>query len=383
MNPTIERLRREAESKLKATEAQRPSKDQIASICAGLVNCDRLEEIAKKADLTPGRVLDIIGELGTWIKHSNKKAMKASIRSADEGLEETLFLGPWSHQFPDEVVAPKRKRKKSYISYDTLTVTVPEGFTSKENRGRDVSKALAAIVVSPPDANTISRFISRAYSTRSATLTYAIVSGVWYMARLGRLDTIDKVNAKDPVFHMQVVLAYDLLQVARLEAIEKLDEILTIGSSDLVALKDACVGARWIAEREVTKIERLIEVALARENGMRLLENELSFFKSRVNANPALYRPAALEDLTVGQVQRITQNAGIAVAGASREEESRIRAQLKKLGLAGDLDQLLPEGLRAAQHGKLDDFWVIMNARVEGDDSWTEALEELLLEQRA
>lgn len=372
-HPTIERLRTKAATALAELEAEKPSNTQIVSVVESLARCEDLETTSKKAGISESKVIDIIAELGTWLTHSNKSAPKAIIKAANES--DTLFLGPWSHT----LIQTKKRRgrpKKNYVPVTTPSVMIPEGFEPKGFHRRDVSKALAAIVVSPPDPNVLSRFLARTYSTRSSSLNYSVVSGVWYFAHAERLDHVDKVNKSDPVFHLQVVSAYDLLDVARQDAVDAIDKIVEGDTSDLDSLMDACLGAKWIAEREINKIEGMIEVARKRPAAIKALETELKYFAARANSS-ASYRPATIADLNVGQIQRISEAAGIPVEGSSRAEETDIRAKLKALGLSKDVDMLVPEGLRAAQVGQLDAFWDIMNARSEGDSTWSESLQEL------
>lgn len=383
-NATIERLRANANAALSAAEGRRPTNEQVSAIVAGLRTCDDLATISRKSGLPEKRVLDVVADLGTWLTHSNKGAPKARIESAEEALLGVLFLGVWSHNVPEkEGHKRKRKRKRSgnNVLPEDLKVTVPPGFEPKGFHKRDVSKALAAIVVAAPDDATIARFVARTYQIRSAALNYPMLSGVWYFAQCGRLDKIDAVNAKDPVFHSQVVAAYDLLDIARRDAIDGIEVLVEQNLEDLDRLESACVKARWVAEQEITRLEKLIAAAKVRPTSLKTLEREIRYFADRVKHNEAIYKPSDISKLNVGQIQRIAQAAGLPVEGGSREEESQIRSKLKELGLSSDLDRLLPEGLRAAKTGQLDEFWDVMKACVDGDITWAQQLEELLSER--
>jgi hypothetical protein len=48
------------------------------------------------------------------------------------------------------------------------------------------------------------------------------------------------------------------------------------------------------------------------------------------------------------------------------------------MGLSSDADKLVPEALRATERNLLDEFWTILQSRVDGDITWSEQLEELL-----
>lgn len=377
-NATIERLRVEAAKQLADLENSKPTSSQLNMIVQELQKCSDISTIALKVGLEESRVLDLVAGLGTWLTHSNKTAPKAIIETSDEALMDVLFLGPWSHQIPETKRKRGRPKRQPITEYK---VTVPPGFDGASFYKRDVSKALAAIIVSPPNEETLTRYLVRTYNVRSSSLTYPIVSGVWYMAYANRLDKIDKVNAKDPIFHLQAVAAYDLLDIARQDAVDAIKVLLEAEATDFQTILDAIVKCKWIAERDLTVLEDKVEVAMKRPAALKTLETELAYFKSRVKNSPNTYLPKEIRDLNVGQVRRISEAAGIQADGLASSEESKIRMKLKSLGLTSDLDILVPEGIRAAEIGQLDAFWDVMASRAEGDNSWGQALQEIFLEK--
>jgi hypothetical protein len=380
-SPTIERLRLEAPKRVDEL-SQGPSEDQVVLVVEGLLACRPLKDISVSTGLDGDMVLDVVAEFGTWLTHSKKGSVRAGLVCAADMRQQTLFQLEFSGGVPLEGKGKKAKESR---------VVVPLGFEPRAGHKRDVSKALAAIVVAAPERKTIERFVARQYGVRSASLNYPLVSGVWFMASCGRLEQIDKVS-KDPVFHVQAVAAFDLLEVARKDAIDAIDLLVKAGLGADVDLKElgrACVKSRWIAEREVERVRRLVEAASQRPSVRGTLATELRFLASRVQASERVegkanpYRPASIAELGVGQVQRIAQASNLSVEGATRAEESEIRTRLKALGLSNDLDRLVPEGLRAASSGHADAFWEIMTARSEGDNSWVEAFKSLQAEVSA
>lgn len=374
-SPTIEKLRLEASRQVEEL-SQGPSEDQVMTVVEGLLACRPLNEISLASGLDEDVVLDVVAKFGTWLTHSKKGGIRAGQVCAVDMRQQTLFQLEFSSGVPLEGKGKKAKESR---------VVVPLGFEPRSGHKRDVSKALAAIVVAAPDRKTVERFVTRQYGVRSASLNYSLVSGVWFMAHSGRLEQIDKVS-KDPVFHVQAVAAYDLLEVARKDAIEAIDLLVDAGLGADVTLEEmttACVKSRWIAEREVERIKRLVEAVKQRDSVRGTLATELRFLAGRVHAAAKLtgrtnpYRPSSIAELGVGQVQRIAQASNLSIEGASRAEESEIRTRLKELGLSNDLDRLVPEGLRATSSGHGDAFWEIMTARSEGDSSWIEALKGL------
>src|SRR5690606_30304411 len=96
-------------------------------------------------------------------------------------------------------------------------VVIPEGLNPKEV-GRDVWQSFGAILACRPSNADPTRFIARKYRRTSKAVTFEIVAAVRLFAHLGRLDEIDQVNPKSKEFHSTVVSAYDLLEVARRDA---------------------------------------------------------------------------------------------------------------------------------------------------------------------
>ena len=82
--------------------------------------------------------------------------------------------------------------------------------------------------------------------------------------------------------------------------------------------------------------------------------------------------------LNSGQIRRLAASKGISVDLVSRENETQIRSVLKNMGLGSDVDKLVPDALRAEEMDRLDDFWNIIQLRIDGDVSWSEQLEDLL-----
>jgi hypothetical protein len=178
-----------------------------------------------------------------------------------------------------------------------------------------------------------------------------------------------------------LVEAYDLLEVARLDAITGVD-VLVSGSTDLVQLGAACAKAAVLDEATLRQVSRKIEAALARPEAMSVLTRELRFFAKHVEARPGYFRPSTIGDLTEAQVRKIATRAGLAVDddAATRSCEHKVRGRLRGLGLEADADRLVPLGVRATQVGLDEKYWSILTARLQGDAGWVAALEDLFEE---
>lgn len=271
----------------------------------------------------------------------------------------------------------KTQAKIAKAQAEANKVIVPAGFERKAFHKRDVAKALAAIVVADPDDDTIGRFIARKYQAQAKVLTFPHLTELWFFAKMGRLDEYDRINPKNPVFAELSVEAYDLLDVARRDAVAGIEVLAKGDVKDLPALREACQKSLWLAEGEVRRIAKLVETTMTRPSSERLLERELSFFAQRVARETERYKPAALADLNLGHLTRIALNAGLEVDNDDRSDEAEIREALKKLGFHTDLDRLVPAGVKAARAGRRDEFFEVMSARKGGNNEWHLLLDEL------
>ena len=336
----IEKLRADV-ARRAADEAARPGVNEVTVIVNDLLKVVPLDTTAAQMPRSTQAeqvrmVLDVVATFGTWLTHSQGPALQNSLNQIQ-------------------------------IAY------IPAGYEPTASHRRDVTKALTAIVLSKPSADVISRFVSRTYRNRSGSLTYALVAGVWMFSQCGRLEKIDKVSS-DSVFHNLVVSAYDLLDVARLDAIAGIDHLRS--QPDPVAAIDeillSCGKARWLAERRVNRIERV-----AREGSSEQLREELRSFARAARGDHTALHPESIAVLNAGHVMRICTAAGIKVEDDTRNDEVEIRSRLRALGLSIDADRLVPEALRAIQRGQADAFWAIMQSRIDGDSTWADQLEDL------
>lgn len=349
MNPTIERLRQAEHA-----EERRLSLAEVRGVVDGILAVRPLADIAATTGLDDKTILDVTAELGTWLTHVHGGADATIVSAADHGQQQLL----------QAATGPARRE-----------VVVPLGFERRAGHRRDVSRALAAIVVHAPDDKTLTRWLSRKYQpSRANVVTFSIVSVVWRFATLGRLGEIDRINANNAAFAKLLVAAYDLLDVARRDAIDGVITLATADTANLDALAAACVKARWLNEGRIARLERTISLARSRPGVQRLLAKELRSFAAEVRAQPDTWAPTGISKLSEGQVRRICQAAGLSTEGPKRAEEADVRRRLAELGLRADADRLVPDAIRAAQAGVAEEFWAAMELRAAGDPDWESAL---------
>jgi hypothetical protein len=346
----VEQLRRRVEN-AKAQQPLRPTLQQVSVITEGICGGEELSVTAGRIGLTDVEaaerlVLDVAATFGTWLAHSLGRADVQHVYTpADQ--QPTLFQ----------------------VSCEPGTVMIPLGYEPTGKHRRDVDKALCAILHHRPSNEVVARFVARTYTTRQSLLSYPVVAGVWGFAHRGRLGTIDLVGG-DLVFKTQVLEAYDLLDVTRQDAVDAVQQLL--GSREVAPEQAlaACDRAYWLDESAFGFLRNAANCG----NG---LDREMQSLRGKVQRVPGKYFPQEIADLTLGQVRRICEIAGIRVEPENRAEATEIRMALKSMGFSVDADRLVPEALRCAEQGMLDEFWDVMQARADGDPEWSERLEEL------
>lgn len=361
--PSDRSLIEEFRSRVSAKKANQPSKptvEQVAQVSDDLAKGIDLYDTAAKMgaatqEVGEKLVLDIVATFGTWLAHSLGRA-EVDYRYAAEDPQPTLF--PIENEASDG------------------TIKVPAGYEPSGRHRRDVDKALCTIVHYAPDKTVISRFVARTYGTRQDRFGYPIIAGVWKFASCGRIGTIDKVS-DDLGFQEHVLEAFDLLDVAREDAVAAIKELLETAVRTPEETLVICDKAYWLDEQGFASLRRSAEAAKTNEAAKDRMQRDAGILARKAAMHPARYLPGQVSDLTLGQVRRICTSAGIRVEPEGRAEEADIRATLKSMGFAVDADRLVPEALRCADKGTLDDFWAVMQARAEGDPTWSDQLEEL------
>lgn len=387
MNDVIEAMRERVRSTL---PERRLTTDEVRAIVSGLVACHSLEDIEGTSGLDKTSVLDVVAELGTWLTHV-RGGTNTVVVTAAELSQQPLFQGgnaPKANSASTKTSSKKlsktsakapakagSKKSSKAKSGPAIQVVLPVGFERSAPHRRDVARALAAIVVADLSDDIIVRFLARKYPSETTVLTFPIVAALWRFATLGRLDDMAEISPHLG-FQRLLVAAWDLLEVARQDSADGIKELIAADVSDLDALRDACAKSRFVAEGELTRIERQITMAHEREAALPLLSRELSFLAQRVRANPMAYLIGSIAELSEGQVRRIAQAAGLPVDGESRAEEAEIRSRLQQMGLSSDVDRLVPEGVRASQVGVLETFWDACERRLAGDQDWDQSLRD-------
>lgn len=351
-------LRVKASQQLAELENARPTVARVTTIVNDLLAGRPLEETAAKMGLSSTErnielVLGVIARYGTWLTHTVDVNEVDPVYASD-------FTG-------------KNKPAKG-------SIVIPRGYEPANNAGRDIARALASIIANKPDAEVSARFVDRTYRLRSSQLTLQMVNTVWGFANRGRLSRISKVS-DDPIFHLGIVSAFDLLDVARQDAYNAVQNIRSVRQLDtevIANLRDWLLTSSWAHEGDSRRILRVVETALVRPASIVVLERELEQLRAQIEEPSSPWNLGSVGQLNAGQVRRIAHNGGLQVDPPAKSNEASIRATLRTMGLSQDADKLVPEALRASDRDLLDEFWSVLQSRVEGDVTWSEQLEDLL-----
>lgn len=370
-----------------------PSLYQLEVIRDGLILLVSLDEVATLTGFEPSRILDEIATLGKWLIHTNG-GIDVTIETVNASAQMSLLQdaafksGPVTHGKGVKTKVHKKSGKRVSTNIPkglpTRKIVIPAGFEAGR-LGRDVVKALSAIIVYAPDSSTLTRYTARTYPpVRQSVLTFSILTTVWKFAEIGRLNDVDQVAPGNSSLMNLIVAAYDVLDTTITRAHEGVSELCEYAKNaglkgvdlDLEAVKRSCEKARLLNEAEMLRLES--RVGLAVNSGSNAtLATELRYFTQHVAAAPSKYQIKDIADLNPAQVRRIAEVAGVQTGSEDKETATEVRSRLKALGATEDLDRFVSAGVQASQLNRLDEFFEAMSLRVTGDHSWAAQLSEL------
>lgn len=344
----------------------RLTQSQLRTVVDGICDCYSLSEIAEAASVGERDVLDLVGELGTWLSH-----VHGAVRRETVALSRTAS----DQLFPDN-------------RGDNDAVLLPHGFEpGKRPYRRDVSRSLATIVVHGPSDSDLARFLARRYPSTTQVLTLPHLAMVRMFDELGRIDEITDVNPDNPALSGILVAAWDLLADAAERANASLSELLDLDpqqwdddeiADGVTKVRELIDGQRWCREADVRELDRACEAADADPAfGRTALSRHIGFWRQRVAHDPGAWWFASVGEIPIGGMRRIAEKAGLRLSNPNRTEVIRVRRRLADMGLAKDIDRLVHEALRAQDAGVADEFWAVMQARADGAIDWAKRLEEV------
>ena len=342
----IDKLKNESKKKLSIIEKNRPSYKDVNKIVKDLVQGKTLTSTIKKINGSNNEqkkeyIINVIAKFGTWVTHS-----------LDLSNTET-----------------SNKNKKSFN-----VIKIPKGYEPELNNGRDITRAISAIVSNNPGNEAIARFVDRTYRLRNPSISLNTLNSICCFSNQGRIFNISKVS-DDPVFIQNIVLSYNLLYNGIKDAEKSLNKLTTLAndtSKNYKKIYTILLSVIWLKESSILRFLSHKD----RNSTNKTIQSEFNFLLKILFAE--LNNINNIGQLNSGQIRRLAASKGISVDLVSRENETQIRSVLKNMGLGSDVDKLVPDALRAEEMDRLDDFWNIIQLRIDGDVSWSEQLEDLL-----
>jgi hypothetical protein len=342
----IDKLKNESKKKLSIIEKNRPSYKDVNKIVKDLVQGKTLTSTIKKINGSNNEqkkefIINVIAKFGTWVTHS-----------LDLSNTET-----------------SNKNKKSFN-----VIKIPKGYEPELNNGRDITRAISAIVSNNPGNEAIARFVDRTYRLRNPSISLNTLNSICCFSNQGRIYNISKVS-DDPVFVQNIVLSYNLLYNGIKDAEKSLNKLTALAndtSKNYKKIYTILLSVIWLKESSILRFLSHKD----RNSTNKTIQSEFNFLLKILFAE--LNNINNIGQLNSGQIRRLAASKGISVDLVSRENETQIRSVLKNMGLGSDVDKLVPDALRAEEMDRLDDFWNIIQLRIDGDVSWSEQLEDLL-----
>jgi hypothetical protein len=319
--------------------------EQLERLVARVQTGASVADLSAATGLGGNTVIDAVVGLGTWLTHRHGKAAVEFV-SAGSLAEPPLFYMP-----PQTL-----KEGNDKTAAQLHQVELPEGFDPKA-LGRDVRASLGAILAVAPAMPELQRFMDRAWRPQQPkAVTYESLSAVAFFVRLGRAGDLPEVNADSPGFAQLVVDSYDLLEVARMDAISALGASLTAGVYDRDVVTSHLGVARQLFDERLQRLLRLAERAGCNDEVNRLLDRERSAVSRRIEAAPNIWLAPGVWALSDTAIRRIAIASGIPVE-RDFELEREVRSRLAAIGRKADADVLVPAGVNAIRRGASEEFW--------------------------
>lgn len=339
------------------------SAETLSDIVSSLVSGLPLQYAAKVLDPSGDekeaceRVLDIVVEYGTWLSRTYKSAPGRPYVLAPEGVQLQLFA------------AHTRSTAKS----ERAALIVPRGYEAlagpRPGSGKSGLNSVLTLLHYQPGADEAARYLHIERRRRERAMSFDMLAAVWGFASRGRLDDMLGLGG-DPRFVRLSVEAYELLETYRQDAVRGLVRLVGPESPDMGEVPELVTRCVWLAEGPLGRLSKAASIG-----DVRALASETSSVSQRVRSR-AILVPSRVGEMSAGQVRRIGHLSGLLDESSTFQEEREIRSRLRSMGFGKDAERLSADALAASRAGNIDLFWEAMDARSEGDMSWSDVLSE-------
>ena len=251
---------------------------------------------------------------------------------------------------------------------------IPKGYEPESNNNRDITRAIVAIIKNDPSDELITRFVDRTYRLRNSNITLSSLNSITSFSNRNRFYELSKVS-EDPIYQISIAQSFYLLYNSIVDAEKTIHKLSTLCNEFIKNYKkiyNELLSIVWLSEASILRFMSLKD----KNSRHELIKSEFNFLLKKLQIELANINK--IGDLNSGQIRRLASTYNIIVDQPSRENETKIRSTLKQLGLGSDADILVSDAIRAEEINKLEEFWSIIQLRIDGDITWSEQLEELL-----
>ena len=218
--------------------------------------------------------------------------------------------------------------------------------------GRDIKPSLSAIITHRPDNDELALYeIRRNKEGADKYVRFETCTVLGFFARVGRIDEVALVNEQDPVFHQVLLSAWDMLDIARIDAVRGLASLVGVGDYNF-PFEEAKMKAAPVFWREVSDVEKAEMLG-----GPADVEKTRRIIHARILANPDTFVVPSVGDLTVAHIAGICTANGI-VLERDINAERAARKLLAEMGFTSrtEVDALLHDATRAVETNTVDAF---------------------------
>lgn len=388
--------------------------DQLYSLVTLLRDGLSLNEILREKELagfSRDQVAELIVAFGSHIARVRKGKRDAYVPTgAVWGMLPLPGFAPTEKDLAiqKKVYEGKRKAHKGHVLIPEVDLTeqhrpLPYGF-SREAIGRDIAGSVVSIMRDDWGREDVVRFHARHYDAPTRVLDGPHVALVHWYASHGMAEKLlayagmkatgtaeDRVIVEDGKVNAGLcellVAAFDLLDVARADAVGSLLVLLEADTSSWGTLRAAVAKARWIAPADFDRLDATLEQAERQPGSERLhaiARDRLLAFGRWVQANPSVFAITGVEKLTDAHAMQILASSGLESDEADvKAVTAELRSRLTAMGLLNDLDREIPEGIRAFRQGRLEEFLASREARRDGDPDWRSLYDTPVTDARA
>lgn len=324
---------------------------QMLRIVQGVAAGEPLADTADAVGIDRQRVIDAVGEFGTWLSHVHGAMPDTARNGAADG-----------------------RRAATPVGY------ADDGREHNSN----VDTSAATIAWYRPDRATLLRYVARRRPSPLRAITYPLLTLTHFFARIGRLSDLDGINPDNPTLAARLITAHDMLRDAANTSNRSVGRLLTVdvvADGDLDGTRDTLeqilADTSWAFEAELRPLARAVQHARDAEDSPALraaLNSSVQTLQGKVRARPSDWLFSEVGDISAAGVRRLAEGAGLLIEQPGRREVGRVRDRLRALGLGNDVDQLVDDALLAEHLGVGVEFWDAMARRADGDPTWETGL---------